>query len=121
VRRRDQQQQQAAGVGAEASAGRLQDVAAAGQYSDDDDSTEDTSELRVAGALLAAELEGLTSSSGSAGDSSSVPPSIKSGLAAELRAVREQLAQLEARAGEKAARALAGLPQQQQQARRHLS
>lgn len=40
----------------------------------------------------------------------SAPSSIKSTLAAELAAVRRQLAELEKLAGEKAARALAGLP-----------
>lgn len=45
-------------------------------------------------------------------DSSSVsgaPSSIKSSLAAELAAVRRQLAELEVLAGQKAARALAGI------------
>jgi flagellar motor switch/type III secretory pathway protein FliN len=40
----------------------------------------------------------------------SAPSSIKSTLAAELAAVRRQLAELEKLAGEKASRALAGLP-----------
>lgn len=48
-------------------------------------------------------------SSVTGGDDSSTM-SVKSGLAAELRAVRQQLEDLEARAGNKARRALAGIP-----------
>lgn len=61
----------------------------------------DTGEFGPAG--LEAEDSGATSSI-------SAPSSIKSTLAAELAAVRRQLADLEALAGQKAARALAGLP-----------
>jgi hypothetical protein len=54
--------------------------------------------------------EGLAYEDSGVSSSISAPSSIKSTLAAELAAVRRQLADLEALAGQKAARALAGLP-----------
>jgi hypothetical protein len=53
---------------------------------------------------------GLGAEDSGVSSSISAPSSIKSTLAAELAAVRRQLADLEALAGQKAARALAGLP-----------
>lgn len=53
---------------------------------------------------------GLAGEESAVSSSVSAPSSIKSTLAAELAAVRRQLADLELLAGQKAARALAGLP-----------
>jgi hypothetical protein len=54
--------------------------------------------------------DGDESDTGVSSSSGTVPGSVKSGLAAELRGVRQQLQQLEVRASNKARRALAGLP-----------
>jgi hypothetical protein len=54
--------------------------------------------------------DGDESDTGVSSSTGTVPGSVKSGLAAELRGVRQQLEQLEVRASNKARRALAGLP-----------
>ncbi|KAF6256024.1 hypothetical protein COO60DRAFT_1627324 [Scenedesmus sp. NREL 46B-D3] len=54
--------------------------------------------------------DGDESDTGVSSSTGTVPGSVKSGLAAELRGVRQQLEQLEVRASSKARRALAGLP-----------
>jgi hypothetical protein len=54
--------------------------------------------------------DGDESDTGVRSSTGTVPGSVKSGLAAELRGVRQQLEQLEVRASNKARRGLAGLP-----------
>lgn len=101
MRRSDQQQQQQAEaeVQRQQAEGEEGDEVHAGE--EEEEFLMDTGEFGLAG--LAAEDSGASSSI-------SAPSSIKSTLAAELAAVRRQLADLEVLAGQKAARALAGLP-----------
>uniref|UniRef100_A0A383VMW0 Uncharacterized protein n=1 Tax=Tetradesmus obliquus TaxID=3088 RepID=A0A383VMW0_TETOB len=109
-----QQQQQRGGLGLRGVAGAGQGVRPAAR----DQRAANAAGRLAAAAAVAAEdsggyddmADGYESDTGVSSSSGTVPGSVKSGLAAELRGVRQQLQQLEVRAGNKARRALAGLP-----------
>lgn len=111
---RPKQQQQQRGLGLRGVAGAGQGVRPAAR----DQRAANAAGRLAAAAAVAAEdsggfddmADGYESDTGVSSSSGTVPGSVKSGLAAELRGVRQQLQQLEVRASNKARRALAGLP-----------